>query len=85
MGAKEPCIDCKNKVVDTWGYLCDLSCGKRSAWINYKAGIQAVVEWIQELQKNNWFSTKDSSRDLVTFHITDEMWQAKLKSWNISA
>jgi len=38
MEAKEPCIECPNKKIDDYGYFCDLACGKRTAWLNYKAG-----------------------------------------------
>ena len=47
MKAKEPCISCPETVVDEWGYLCDLACGKRSTWLNYMVGIKEVVEWIE--------------------------------------
>lgn len=47
METKDPCINCDNKVSDDYGYLCDLACGKRTAWLNYQAGQQSVMEWIE--------------------------------------
>jgi len=38
---KCPCDDCKDKVIDYYGYFCDLSCGKRSAWKQREAGADA--------------------------------------------
>ena len=37
---KCPCDDCtaEHKFVDEYGYLCDLSCGKRTKWINREFG-----------------------------------------------
>ncbi len=48
MEAKEPCIECPRKVVDTYGYFCDLACGKRTAWLNYRAGVKEVIDWLQK-------------------------------------
>ena len=45
---KEPCIDCPYKNVDKWGYLCDIHCGKRSAWLNHQEGIREAVEWFRK-------------------------------------
>jgi len=42
----DPCIGCPNINLDEYGYLCDIACGKRSAWLNYMAGIREVVEAI---------------------------------------
>ncbi len=41
------CIDCPNKNIDKYGWLCDISCGEHFAWLNYQEGIKEVWEWIQ--------------------------------------
>jgi len=37
---KCPCDDCtaENKLIDEWGYFCDLACGQRSHWISRCVG-----------------------------------------------
>jgi hypothetical protein len=40
---KDPCIDCPNKQVDDYGYLCDLACGKRAAWMNQEIGADRML------------------------------------------
>uniref|UniRef100_A0A6M3L442 Uncharacterized protein n=1 Tax=viral metagenome TaxID=1070528 RepID=A0A6M3L442_9ZZZZ len=37
-----PCIDCPSKEEDTYGLLCDLSCGKHTAYVNYQAGMNEL-------------------------------------------
>ncbi len=44
METKEPCIDCPNKVIDDFGYFCDIACGKRAAWENYMAGYDQALK-----------------------------------------
>jgi len=43
---KCPCDDCtaENKLIDEWGYFCDLTCGKRSYWIARCRGHQEVFQ-----------------------------------------
>lgn len=43
----EPCVDCPDKVIDDYGYYCDLTCGIRTAWLNYLEGVKEMVEWIE--------------------------------------
>ncbi len=78
MEAKEPCIDCPNKVIDAYGYFCDVSCGERTAWLNYmagiKEGIREVVEWIKEHQIGYEFSV---------ISIPRFTYLTKLKEWGI--
>lgn len=55
---KCPCDDCtaEHKLIDEWGYFCDLACGQRSHWISRcvganearKAGFVAVEPLIKE-------------------------------------
>jgi len=70
MKTKNPCIGCPDLQMDEYGYLCDLSCGKRTAWLNYMAGIREVVEWI-------------NTNIADAFPYAKEEWQAKLKEWGI--
>ena len=44
---KCPCDGCKEKQVDEYGLLCDLSCGKATAYANYQWGIESVISWIR--------------------------------------
>ena len=44
MEDKKPCIGCPDMNLDEYGYLCDLACGKRTAWLNHQAGMKEMVE-----------------------------------------
>ncbi len=66
---KDPCKDCPDILQDGWGYLCDVSCGKHSAYKSYQVGIKEVVEWINKNTE-------------LGFTRQDE-WEAKLKEWGI--
>jgi hypothetical protein len=44
----EPCLNCPDKEVDEYGYLCDIACGKRTAWINFTAGRQQAFKEVGE-------------------------------------
>jgi len=48
---KCPCDDCslEMKCIDQYGYMCDLSCGKRSAWANYELGADAMLAGLEPL------------------------------------
>jgi len=66
-----PCIDCPSKEEDTYGLLCDLSCGKHTAYVNYQAGMKEVVEWVEA-----------NSQEAICMGATFRfMWRAKLKEW----
>lgn len=45
---KNPCIDCPNKQEDIYGLICDLACGKHTAWLNFEAGADAMLEGIKD-------------------------------------
>lgn len=53
---KCPCDDCtaEHKLIDEWGYFCDMACGKRSYWIarcrghEDMAGYVATIPLIEE-------------------------------------
>lgn len=44
----DPCKDCSNKVIDDYGYFCDLACGKHSAYLNKEAGADAMLEALRK-------------------------------------
>lgn len=79
---KEPCIDCPSKVIDDYGYFCDLACGKRSAWENYMAGVKEVVGWLgfHYVVRPN----KDSISQFEPYYmITISEVESKLKVWGL--
>lgn len=42
--SKCPCDECDGKVIDDYGYFCDLACGERTAWLNREAGADAILK-----------------------------------------
>lgn len=48
---KCPCDDCERKEDDKYGRLCDLACGKYSAYLNREVGAnamqKALIKWIK--------------------------------------
>jgi len=84
----EPCIGCFNRQVDDYGYLCDLACGKRTAWLNqivgYQAGINDVVKWVEGCSGGNIYTEKDGSKSAIPIMINYRKWQAQLKSWRVN-
>ena len=44
-----PCDKCLGKVEDNYGLMCDLSCGKATAYANYEAGADALLKALWEL------------------------------------
>jgi len=71
---KCPCDDCPDKEEDNYGMLCDLACGKHSAWINFEAGADAMhigdVTWIKE---HLTLLTKDNRTGVVSGWLTSTM------------
>jgi len=41
---KCPCDECEKKEEDEYGLLCNLACGKYTAWLNREAGADAMLE-----------------------------------------
>ena len=41
---KCPCDDCPDKIIDDYGYFCNIVCQKRTHWICREAGADAVLE-----------------------------------------
>jgi len=39
-----PCDKCNRNKIDDWGYLCNISCGQRSAWLNQEYGAGLLLE-----------------------------------------
>lgn len=74
---KDPCVDCPDNNIDEWGFLCNLGCGKRTAWVNYQAGVKEVVEWGLETCPHDLFGegTQCFKR------ACDLCWQEK---WDVS-
>ena len=52
-----PCNGCELNEEDEYGYLCDLGCDKRSAWINFEAGADAMLG---ALRNNQWCPGDDT-------------------------
>lgn len=52
---KCPCDDCtaEHKLIDEYGYFCDLACGKRSQWINREAGASAMLEGLFKMARES--------------------------------
>ena len=77
----EPCIDCLDLQKDEYGYLCDLACGKRSAWENqiqgYEIGIREAVEFIEKGGET------PLGTDRYGYYIWKTKLKAKLKEWGI--
>ena len=45
---KCPCDECEKKEEDEYGLLCNLACGKYTAWLNREAGADALLEMLRE-------------------------------------
>ena len=39
-----PCEDCEKKLIDDYGMVCALGCGKGNAHANYEAGADAILD-----------------------------------------
>lgn len=80
---KDPCIDCPALRVDEYGYICDLACGKHTAWINHQAGIKEVVKWIGQ-EHMVVRPDKNSISQFAPYYIiaTQEL-EDKIKEWGL--
>jgi len=84
----DPCIGCPNINLDEYGYLCDIACGKRTAWLNqikgYELGVREVVEWV-EFHTTDAIAVKDSdtSQEMVIRAMPNNLWQAQKEKWGI--
>lgn len=45
---KCPCDGCTHKAVDNYGYLCNMTCGKRSEWVSFEAGASLMFEVLKK-------------------------------------
>jgi len=70
---KNPCDKCERKEEDEYGLVCDLACGKHSAWFNHQEGIREVVTWLN-----------DNFEPTVPMTLDYKKWHNKLKEWGIS-
>ena len=70
------CIGCTNKVEDEWGKVCDLSCGKYSARVNFEAGADAFLQAL--CTKDNYMSCIDEWEGL------DGIKRKAFKGWLIA-
>ncbi len=50
---KCPCDECDRKVVDGYGYFCNLACGERTTWFNREAGADAMYEAIWKMARES--------------------------------
>jgi hypothetical protein len=75
---KDPCKDCLsvNKFVDDYGYLCDLHCGKHSAYLNHQEGVKEVIDWIKTHQLIE--PDKDSLTKFEPYYMIEAK---ELKEW----
>ena len=55
------CDRCKQKVVDDYGYLCDINCGKHIAYLNHEAGADLMLRMLRERQA---FKVNDNCTDV---------------------
>jgi len=78
-----PCDGCEKKVVDDYGYMCDLACGRRSHWISEKAGVDIQLEAdIYEYGKLEAINVKlyaDLKEHKRLIKELNEDWKATLK------
>jgi len=45
---KCPCDDCPDKIIDDYGYFCNIVCQKRTHWICREAGADAMLEGLRK-------------------------------------
>jgi len=72
----EPCINCPDKVIDNYGYYCDIACGGYSAWLNYREGIKEAVARIRSHQL-----IKPDGDSITRFEPFYQIEEAELKEW----
>jgi len=47
----DPCDGCADKVIDDYGYFCDIACGKHSAYIYRLEGFNMAIESLIEVEE----------------------------------
>ena len=59
----DPCEKCGNKNIDVYGWLCDIACGKRSDYVNFENGAEAMLnsKEVQEAMKEKYGKIWDST------------------------
>ena len=74
---KNPCEYCTSKREDEWGLICDISCGKHSAYKNYQVGIKEVVDFVLAHKETSLFNKHGN------IYIDPDELDAKLNEWDI--
>lgn len=67
---KNPCENCPDKQEDKYGLLCDLACGKHTAYLNREVGADAMLEALFKLAKES--PTGTFTIDSREYHIYEE-------------
>lgn len=77
-----PCDGCEDKVEDTWGLFCNITCGKHSVWAirqdAYKAQLKKVVDEGERLGVLNLTEEKGIALARTCLRMYN-FWQALLK------
>lgn len=69
---EDPCKNCPNIQLDSYGYVCDLACGKRTAWLNYQAGVKDEKAKVRVIYKdaNDLKELEDRIREYLDVSMT---------------
>ena len=62
-----PCAGCADISLDNYGLVCDLACGKNTAWLNREDGASRMLEAL-------WKMAEESPTGTFTFDTRD--WQS---------
>ncbi len=63
---KNPCDECARKSEDEYGLLCDLPCGRHTAYMNQEAGADAMLVALVRLASES--PTKTFTIDAREYH-----------------
>jgi len=74
---KNPCKDCPNIQLDDYGYLCDLACGQKTAYLNHQKGMKEVVKWVSPHLQN--MGGRDNYPPHMWIMISERDWKDYLK------
>lgn len=73
----DACVGCTNEVEDEWGKVCDLSCGKYTARVNFESGADAMhkadIDWLKEHLIGH--QCKNIRGQDVTYTVLTSNWQ----------
>jgi len=65
---KDPCYGCKNRDEDRWGFVCDISCGRHSAHMNFEAGADAILKALWKLAEESPTKTFTLDANVVSIY-----------------